>query len=86
MQYNRVNFGEKKLNAVNIKAASQAAARLEIRLDKPDGPLAARVSIPEKTEWNIVSTSLLQSPSGVHDVIVILENTGNVEIDWIKFE
>ncbi len=85
-QYNKVNFGDKKLNSVNIKAASHTGGSIEIRVDKIDGPLAARVKIPENTDWGIVSSKLSNIPSGIHDLVVILKDTKSVEIDWIKFE
>ena len=86
VQYNKVDFGEKKLKSVGIKAASQTGARLEIRLDKSGGPLAAQVNIPKNAEWSIVNSGLSESSSGIHDLVVILKDTKPVEIDWIKFE
>ena len=85
-QYNKVNFGDKKLNSVNIKAASHTGGSIEIRVDKIDGPLVAKVKIPENTDWDIVSSKLLNIPSSIHDLVVMLKDTKNVEVDWIKFE
>jgi len=86
VQYNKVNFGETTLNSVSIKAASQTGGTVEIRLEKPDGPLVGQITIPEDTEWSPVSSSLQQSPAGIHDLVVVLSDTGTVQIDWIKFE
>lgn len=86
IQYNNVDFAENRLKSVNIKASSLTGARLEIRVDETDGPLVAHVEIPENTNWDVVSSTLSEIPSGIHDLVVMLKDAKNVEIDWIKFE
>lgn len=86
VQYNDVDFGEKKLTAVTMKAASQTGGTIEIRIDKMDGPLLAQVEIPENTQWRVISSKLLKSPAGIHDVVVMLKDAKTVQIDWIKFQ
>ncbi len=86
IQYNRVDFGDGKLNAVTVDASSSTGGRIEIRIDGMDGPLVAQVDIPNNTDWNLVDAALSESPAGVHDLYVILKDSKNVEIDWIKFE
>lgn len=86
VQYNRVDFGPQKLSSVKIKALSQTGGVIDIRIDKIDGPLAAQVDIPGNTDWSVVSSKLLEIPSGIHDLFVMLKDAKSVEIDWIKFE
>lgn len=88
VQYNNVDFGQnqKKLSSVKIKTLSQTGGVIDIRIDKIDGPLAAQVNIAKNTDWGIVSSGLLENPSGIHDLVVKLKGTKTVEIDWIKFE
>ena len=86
VQYNRVDFGAQKLDAVVANALSPTGGSIEIRIDRADGPLVAQVEIPDKTDWTATNATLLQSPSGIHDLLVILRDAKNVEIDWVKFE
>lgn len=86
IQYNRVDFGSKKISTVKVNALSQTGGVIEIRIDKIDGLLVARVDIPKNTDWNVVSSYLSEIPSGIHDLIAILKDTKTVQIDWLKFE
>jgi hypothetical protein len=86
VRYNRVDFSAKKASSVKIKALSQTGCVVDIRMDKMDGPLAVQVDIPKNTDWTVVSSKLLEIPSGIHDVFVMLKDAKSVEIDWIKFE
>ncbi len=86
VQYNDVDFGEHKWISVQVKAASQTGGMVEIRMDNVDGPLAAKVEIPENRDWSVVKSELLKIPSGVHNLVVKLNDTKNVEIDWIQFK
>lgn len=86
MQYNSVDFGNNNYKAVNLRAASITGGTLQIRLDKPDGPIIAKVEIPKGDEWNIVDSPLSEYKPGIHNLIILLEDNMNVEIDWISFE
>ena len=86
VQYDRIDFGKGKLSAVTVNALSSTGGGVEIRIDGIDGPLVARAEIADKTEWTPAKAALSESPAGVHDLYVILKDSKNVEIDWIKFE
>jgi beta-xylosidase len=86
VQYNKVDFGTEKLNSVSIKASSSTGSVIEIRVDANDRPLLAKVDIADNPDWNVVHSSLLESPTGIHNLIVILKDTKTVEIDWVRFE
>ena len=59
---------------------------LEVRLDRIDGPMIARVDIGRTEGWNVVTSPLMAFQPGIHNVIVLLRNNGNVELDWIRLE
>jgi hypothetical protein len=86
VQYNSVDFGNRKFKSVNVRASSRTGGTLELRSDRVDGPVIARVDIPECNDWNVVNAHLLDSLPGIHHLIVLLADNGNVEIDWISFE
>jgi len=85
VRYNAVDFGSKKLKRVQVNAASQTGGTIQIRLDKPDGPVLAEVRIPKGTVWATVNARLSGYKKGIHDLIVVLNDNTAVEIDWIKF-
>ena len=86
IRYNKVDFGQEKLKSVSVKTSSTTGGVIDIRIDAVDGPLLAHVDIAGNTNWNVVNSNLSESPTGIHDLFVILKDAKNVEIDWIKFE
>jgi len=86
VQYNAVNFGDRKPKSVQIRALSQHGGILQLFLDKADGPLLTEIKIPKSTEWNTVITRKLKLRNGIHNLIVSLKDNNPVEVDWVKFE
>ncbi len=86
IQYNSVDFGSRKTKSINIKALSNTGGTLQIRLDNADGAVIATVTIPKNKEWSMIHSSLTEFEPGIHNIIVQLNSTGKVEIDWVKFE
>jgi len=86
IQYNAVDFGNKKLKSVQVKALSQTGGTLQIRIDKADGILVAEVKIPKGTDWNSVDTRLSKYQKGIHNLVVVLKGNNPVEVDWIRFK
>jgi hypothetical protein len=85
IQYNSVDFGEKKLNSVRIKALSHHGGTLQIFLDKANGTLLAEIKIPESSEWSTVNVRILKLQKGIHNIILVLKDNNPVEVDWIQF-
>ena len=85
IQYNTVDFGNKKLKSVRVEALSQTGGILQIRIDKADGILLAEVKIPKGTGWNSVDKRLSKYQKGIHNLVVVLKDNNPVEVDWIRF-
>jgi hypothetical protein len=85
IQYNTIDFGNKKLKSVQVKALSQTGGTLQIRLDKADGILLTELKIPKGTAWNTVNTRMLKFQKGIHNLVVVLKDNNPVEVDWIRF-
>jgi hypothetical protein len=77
---------DKTFSSINVRVASKTGGTLQVRLDKADGPIIAKVEIPKSGGWNIVNSSLSDYKHGVHNLIVQLEDNKDVEIDWVSFE
>jgi hypothetical protein len=86
IQYNSVDFGKGNLASAKVRAASPTGGAIDIRLDKVDGPLLAKVDIGKNADWNIVSSKLATVPSGTHDLVIVLSEKSQVELDWVSFE
>jgi len=85
IQYNAVDFGNKKLKNLEIKAMSGAGSIVQIRLDKVDGTILSEVEIPKGTEWKVIEAKVKDYQSGIHNLVVTLKDSP-VEIDWIRFK
>ena len=86
ISYNKVDFGNKKLKTILVKANSPAGSTLQIRLDNPGGMLLAEVKIPAGTGWSTVTKRRPKYQKGVHNLFVVLKDNNPVEVDWIRFK
>jgi hypothetical protein len=85
ISYNSVDFGNGDLTAVRVKASSEKGGRIQVRLDRTDGPVLAGVDIPAGTDWNTLEATAEEIPAGIHHLVITLEGDQPVEIDWIRF-
>ena len=69
-----------------MKARSEKGGTMQIRLNKPDGPLLGEVKIPAGTEFAIVTAKARTLPQGVQNIVVLSTNANIKEVDWVKFE
>jgi len=83
--YNTVDFGNKKLKAVQVNASSQTGGVIQIRLDKSDGLLLSEVRIPKSASLSLLNTRLSKYQKGIHNLVVVLKDYSTVDIDWIQF-
>jgi len=86
IRYNAVDFKKNKFRKVILMANSTEGAEIEIRLDKLNGTLVSSTKINKSLSWDKTKANLLKTPSGKHDLFVILKNSSPAAIDWIKFE
>ncbi len=85
IQYNSVDFG-KDLKSINVKASSETGGVIDILIDKVDEPSVAHVKIAKNTDWDLYNSVSSDIPSGIHNLIILLNEQSNIEIDWIRFE
>ena len=81
-----MDFGKAPLKSVKVRAHSTTGGTIEVRLDKPDGPVIAKVEIPQNTDWKEISANLTTSPTDLHNLVVTLLEKDGVDIDWVSFE
>jgi hypothetical protein len=86
IQYNSVDFGRKGLKSVRVNSSSKTGGILEIRLNKTDGPVLARVKLRKGENWQISKAKIAGSPMGVANLVVISKSESPVLIDWMQFE
>lgn len=86
VKYDRVDFGKGGLKSVNVRSQSETGGTVEIRADKVDGPVLAKVDIGRSTDWQVVKAAVTKAPTGVHDLVVTHDGDNNVDIDWVRFE
>jgi hypothetical protein len=86
IQYNSVDFKDKDFNSVYVRARSKTGGTIELLSNKMDGPLIARIEIPEGNEWNEVNSPLLEYEPGIYNLVVLLTDNTNVELDWVSFK
>ena len=86
VQFDRVDFGKKDLNSVNVRSVSSTGGLIEIRLDKVDGPLLAKIEIGKTSKWKVIHSKLAGVPAGIHDLVVTQNGNKGAELDWISFE
>jgi hypothetical protein len=85
LNYNAVDFG-KKIKTLELKAFAPSGGKIEVRLDKLDGPLVAGIEIPEGSGWTTLDAKTTKIKPGKHNLFVSSKNDEHVEIDWIRFK
>lgn len=86
IQYNAVDFGQKKLKSIVIKAFSEKGGVLQITSKAKKQTVIAEVIIPKGSNWTETKLPLLKLESGIQDLSVISKSNNQVEVDWIRFE
>lgn len=79
--YRSIDFGAGAV-AMLTRAASDAGAAIEVRLDSADGQLAGACAVPGTGDWTS-SACPLSGVSGVHDLY--LRFTGSLRLNWVQF-
>ncbi|WP_167619177.1 family 43 glycosylhydrolase [Maribellus sediminis] len=85
VKYNAVEFS-KKVKTLELKVLAQSGGSIEVRSEKLDGPLVAKVEIPKTSGWKTIDAKTLKIEPGIHNVVVSSVNDAPVEIDWIRFK
>jgi len=85
VRFNEVDFGRGGRKSVEVRSKSNGGGILEVRLDKPDGPLLAQVKVGPATDWSMASAPAKKIPAGIHDLFVTQAGAGAVDVDWISF-
>lgn len=86
IQYNNVDFGQKKLKSVTVKAFSEKGGVLQIALKEKKQIIIAEVIIPKGSNWTEIKSPLLKMESGMQNLVVLSKGKNQIEADWIKFE
>jgi hypothetical protein len=84
VRFNEVDFGRGGQKSVEARVKAGGPGSLEVRLDKPDGPVVARIAT--NGDWaNAKSKAKKKAPAGVHDLIVVNAGSEPVDVDWLSF-
>jgi hypothetical protein len=84
-QYKTVDFGNKKMKTVYVKARSDKGEALQIHPDGLDGAVIAEVNVPKSAEWNLVSAPVSSFKAGIHNLFVTLKEQTDVAVNWVHF-
>ena len=85
VQFNEVDFGRGGQKSIEARATAGGKESFEVRLDRQDGPVIARVKVGGDTNWKLSKASAKKVPAGVHDLFVVHTGSEPMELDWISF-
>lgn len=86
VRYDRVDFGDAKLSAVQARIFSLAGGTLEVRIDSLEGQLLGTVNVGGAEGWQDVKALLDICPAGMHDLFVSMTNGSRIDVDWVTFK
>jgi hypothetical protein len=86
VQYNGVQFGAKPLRTVRLRVTAPAGATLQLRLDKSNAPILAKVTVPKSNGWHELQVPVAAIRPGQHSLIVSSQTDTISELDWVQFE
>lgn len=85
IQYNTVDFGNKPLKTILVKATAESGALLEIHTASADGPVIALVKIANSKDGKLVKAPLIKFQPGIQNIFVVSKGSARAEVDWISF-
>lgn len=85
IQYNAVDFGNKKLKSVQIRARAPEGGAIEIRKGTVDGPVISKVKLLAGSDWSLIDSKVSKFKPGIYNIVVLNQNEQAIEIDWIRF-
>ncbi|MGL1902833.1 MAG: carbohydrate-binding protein [Fibrobacterales bacterium] len=88
IKYPSINFGDKSQSLVLNAAQNYDNARIEFRIDSPDGTLVADILMNQTDSWSDFKQQhvAIEPQSGIHDLYMIANHvSGAGDIDWIQF-
>ena len=83
--YNKVDFGNEKVEEITVRAKSSKGGVLVVRADGKKGNIIAKVKIPKSAAWKNIRAQVLHAPQGVPALYVSLQRGADVEVDWLGF-
>jgi len=86
IQYNNVDFGQKKLKSVTVKVFSEKGGVLQIASKGEKQTIIAEMVIPKGSNWTEIKSPVFKIESGIQNLIVLSKVDNLIETDWIKFE
>lgn len=85
LQYNSVDFEDKKYENVEVKCIAPKGGVVEVRLNDINTPIA-KIVIPPGNQWQVIKSKVVPLKPGIKHVIVTSADDRKVEIDWMRFE
>jgi len=85
IRYNAVDF-PKSLKTVSARVRSSFGIILQIRLDKVDGSIVAKIVVSKSDNWQDIKCKVKKIKPGKHDLFVTSDVDGKVEVDWVRFK
>lgn len=86
IRFDDVDFNQKTVKSVRIKARSETGGRVAVQISKGGPAVEFETNIPKGTSWQVVTADLKTAPSGIQNIQIFLKGSGPVEIDWIQFQ
>ena len=66
---------------------SATGGKIEIRVDKADGPVLATIDVSKAEDWKVANAKISgAAPTGVHNLFVSMPAKNDVDVDWVSFE
>ncbi|HEU0227795.1 MAG TPA: family 43 glycosylhydrolase [Arachidicoccus soli] len=84
VQYNSVDFGNKRLKTIQARVRSITGGEIEIHLNSVNGPVIGRAEIPQTDSWQVVEGNIYKFESGIHNIVITPKGNTNVDVDWIS--
>ena len=80
VQFNEVDFGKGAGKSIEVRAKASGKSALEIRMDKPDGPLLGRIKVGQGSDWQTARQAAKKKPTGVHDLYITQAGAAPIEV------
>ncbi|NJK96976.1 MAG: family 43 glycosylhydrolase [Bacteroidales bacterium] len=85
IQYNAVDFGNKKIKSAELRIKSENGGKLKLLLGNTTGPVIAQINVPKTNTWQTVKVAVSGIKPGVQNLVVSSASDNIIEVDWVSF-
>jgi hypothetical protein len=86
VQYNAVDFTDRRVKTVSAKIKAPKGSTLQIRKEHASGPVIAEITVLKEDEWQLIKAPVSKENLRIENLFITLKKGERIEVDWLRFD